>query len=137
MSCENVNGFTLALNGGLVAAMAIAGVVTACVVTAGAVSTIILAAGIFATPALVMGAAFLGDALCSHHSQKNYSQLDKDLFFITSGILFALSSIAIIAWTVLLGVLSPAFIVPFIVAASLPTILLLGWGTASCVQSKI
>lgn len=134
MSCEKINGCLLGIDGTFAAAMAITGGVTACVASA-AFTTVLVAAGIFAVPALILGAATLvGTQFFPINNSA--SKFTKSLSLLGSGALFAVSSAAVLAGAVALGILSSAFIVPFIVVASIITVLLLGWGASLCLDAK-
>lgn len=135
MSCENVNGCLLAVDGTFAAAMAITGGVTACVATAATIGTVLIAAGLFAAPALILGAAtFIGTQFFPVND--NSDRFTKSLVFLASCALFALSSAAVLTGALALGILSSAFIVPFAVAASIITVLFLGWGASFCLETK-
>lgn len=121
----------LCMDGSFAAALAITGGISACIIS-GAISTVLIAAGIFAAPALILGAATLiGTQFVPLESKSTRS-----LFYFASVALFVISCAAVLTCTLALGILSSAFVVPFILVASVITILLVDWGVTFCVNYK-
>lgn len=120
------------LHGAPAVALAITGTVAAIVATTATVATVILTATLFAAPALVVGA--LTFTLLSIPSLAECFEIST--YMAINAAAFALLSAAAIVGGVVLGILSPALMITFIVAASLFTIGLLVLATIACCNKE-
>lgn len=116
--------------GVIVAGMAVTGIVATVIATTATVAAVAIAAGLFAAPA-VAAAAVMIVVLSIPSALKCLKETG--VFFLHAAS-FALFSAAAIAGGVALGILAPALMITFIVAASIVTLALLA--IAVCVPKK-
>lgn len=119
-------------HGGIAVAMAVTGAIATVIATTSTVAAVALTAGLFAAPALVIGA--LTFTLLSIPQIAKLYQDNAAGYLGINTAAFALLSAAAIIGGVVLGILTPALMITFIVAASVVTLALLGLTVFVCCQ---